>query len=47
VIHPAWGRGQIKQRSGGGPDMKLTIRFVEGSIKVVIVRYANLRAAEG
>jgi DNA helicase-2/ATP-dependent DNA helicase PcrA len=45
VQHPAWGRGQIKERSGGGGDLKLTIRFLEGSIKKVVAKYANLRSA--
>jgi hypothetical protein len=41
VSHPDWGRGQIRERSGTGPNAKVTVQFTNGSAKTVIVKYAN------
>ena len=43
ILHPTWGRGRIVDRTGSGPDTKLTVRFQSGSIKKVVVRFADLR----
>ena len=43
ILHPKWGRGRIVDRSGSGPDTKLTVRFQNGSTKKVVVRFAGLR----
>ncbi len=43
VLHPTLGRGHILDRTGSGPDTKLTVCFKNGSIRKVIVRYAGLR----
>ncbi len=43
ILHPTWGRGRIVDRSGSGPDTKLTVRFQNGSTKKVVVRFADLR----
>ncbi len=43
VVHPIWGRGRIVDRSGNGPDTKLTVCFQNGTTKKVVVRFAGLR----
>ena len=43
VLHPTLGRGHIVDRSGSGPDTKLTVCFQDGSTKKVVVRFAGLR----
>lgn len=43
VLHPTLGRGHIVDRSGSGPDTKLTVCFQNGSTKKVVVRFAGLR----
>ncbi|OGG51230.1 MAG: hypothetical protein A3F84_17920 [Candidatus Handelsmanbacteria bacterium RIFCSPLOWO2_12_FULL_64_10] len=42
IIHPTWGRGQIREKDGVGPEAKLTIRFDTGTTKKIIVKYASL-----
>ncbi|MCZ6634147.1 MAG: UvrD-helicase domain-containing protein [bacterium] len=44
VYHPAWGRGQIQNRSGTGQNTKLQIRFEGGETKTVVVKFANLQS---
>ena len=44
VYHAAWGRGQIQQSSGSGPNAKLKVRFDSGIIKTLIAKYANLQS---
>ena len=43
VLHPTWGRGHVLDRTGSGPDTKLTVCFQNGSTKKVVVRFAGLR----
>lgn len=43
ILHPTWGRGRVLERSGSGPDTKLTVRFQSGSTKKVVVRFAGLQ----
>jgi DNA helicase-2/ATP-dependent DNA helicase PcrA len=45
IIHPTWGRGQIKEKDGVGPEAKLTIRFDAGTTKKILVKYASLEPA--
>ena len=42
VIHPTFGRGQILERSGSGPDTRFLIAFQSGAKKKVVVKYAHL-----
>ena len=43
IIHPTLGRGRILDRTGSGPDTKLTVTFQNGSTKKLVVRFARLR----
>ncbi len=43
VVHPAWGRGQIQDRSGTGQTARLKVRFDGGSVKTLMVKFANLQ----
>ena len=43
VIHPTWGRGQIQSRTGSGQKAKLKVKFDDGTVKTIIVEYANLQ----
>jgi DNA helicase-2/ATP-dependent DNA helicase PcrA len=45
VMHPAFGVGVIKDRSGTGEDTKLTVRFQGTGTKKLIVKYAGLQPA--
>jgi DNA helicase-2/ATP-dependent DNA helicase PcrA len=45
VRHPEWGIGTIRDRSGTGEDMKVTITFAGVGTKRLKVRYANLTPA--
>lgn len=42
VKHPAFGIGIIKERSGRGDEMKLTVSFKESGLKKLAVKYAPL-----
>ena len=42
VRHPEWGIGTIRDRSGTGEDMKVTVTFAGVGTKRLKVRYANL-----
>ena len=43
VVHPAWGRGQIQSRTGSGQTAKLKVKFNGGSVKTLMVKFANLQ----
>lgn len=43
VSHPKFGDGIIMQRSGAGPDAKLSVTFVEEGEKKLMARYAKLK----
>ncbi|MBI5238188.1 MAG: UvrD-helicase domain-containing protein [Deltaproteobacteria bacterium] len=42
VVHPAFGVGVIKDRSGRGDEIKLTVSFSNAGVKKLAVRYAHL-----
>ena len=43
VVHPAWGRGQIQSRAGSGQTARLKVRFDGGTVKTLMVKFANLQ----
>ena len=43
VVHPAWGRGQIQSRAGSGQTTRLKVRFDDGNVKTLMVKFANLQ----
>lgn len=43
VVHPAWGRGQIQSRTGAGQTTKLKVKFAGGSVKTLLVKFADLQ----
>lgn len=45
VVHPSFGIGVIKERSGAGADTKLTVSFRDAGVKKLIVKYASLTPA--
>lgn len=47
VVHPAFGVGVIKDRSGRGDDTKLTVSFSNAGVKKLAVRYAHLMPVRG
>jgi DNA helicase II / ATP-dependent DNA helicase PcrA len=44
VYHPTFGRGVIKRREGRGDAAKAWIAFEEGGLKLLVLKFANLRA---
>jgi DNA helicase-2/ATP-dependent DNA helicase PcrA len=42
VRHPDFGEGSVLERSGAGEMMKVTVRFDDGRIKKLLLRYAPL-----
>ena len=42
VMHPSFGPGVIKERSGQGDDAKLTVNFKDYGVKKLVVKYASL-----
>jgi ATP-dependent DNA helicase UvrD/PcrA len=44
VLHPSFGRGVIKRREGRGDAAKVWIAFDRGGLKLLVLKYANLRA---
>jgi DNA helicase-2/ATP-dependent DNA helicase PcrA len=44
VYHPTFGRGVIKRREGRGEGTKAWIAFERGGLKLLVLKYANLRA---
>ncbi len=43
VVHPTFGPGVIKRREGRGDGAKVWVRFERGGIKLLVVKFANLR----
>ena len=43
VVHPAWGRGQIQSRSGSGQTARLKVKFDGGTVKTLMVKFADLQ----
>ena len=43
VVHPTWGRGQIQSRSGSGQTARLKVKFDGGTVKTLMVKFANLQ----
>jgi DNA helicase II / ATP-dependent DNA helicase PcrA len=44
IYHPTFGRGVIKRREGRGDASKVWIAFERGGLKLLVLKYANLRA---
>jgi DNA helicase-2/ATP-dependent DNA helicase PcrA len=42
VTHPSFGVGIIRERSGAGPDLKVTVNFKEAGLKKLAIKYAGL-----
>jgi DNA helicase-2/ATP-dependent DNA helicase PcrA len=43
VIHPTFGRGIIRRREGRGDGAKAWVNFERGGIKLLVLKFANLR----
>jgi ATP-dependent DNA helicase UvrD/PcrA len=43
VIHPTFGRGVIHKREGRGEGAKVWVGFERGGMKLLVLRFANLR----
>ena len=43
VIHPTFGRGVVRQREGRGDGAKAWVNFERGGIKLLVLKFANLR----
>jgi DNA helicase-2/ATP-dependent DNA helicase PcrA len=44
IYHPSFGRGVIKRREGRGDAAKVWIAFEQGGLKLLVLKFANLRA---
>ncbi len=44
VFHQTFGRGVIKRREGRGDAAKVWIAFERGGLKLLVLKFANLRA---
>jgi DNA helicase-2/ATP-dependent DNA helicase PcrA len=44
IYHPTFGRGIIKRREGRGDAAKVWIAFERGGLKLLVLKFANLRA---
>jgi len=42
VKHPSFGRGQVMAVEPGGEEAKATVRFIDGTTRVLILKYAKL-----
>jgi DNA helicase-2/ATP-dependent DNA helicase PcrA len=45
VKHPSFGRGSVVEKTGSGEALKVTVRFDDGRLTKLLVRYAPLEAA--
>ncbi|HVN64316.1 MAG TPA: hypothetical protein VMT58_06745, partial [Candidatus Binataceae bacterium] len=45
VIHPAFGRGIVRRREGRGDSAKAWVTFERGGVKLLMLKFANLRPA--
>ena len=43
VIHPTFGRGMVRRREGHGDGAKAWVNFDRGGIKLLVLKFANLR----
>jgi DNA helicase-2/ATP-dependent DNA helicase PcrA len=43
VMHPTFGRGTIRKREGRGDTAKVWINFDRSGVKLLILKFANLR----
>ena len=43
VIHPTFGRGVVRRREGRGDGAKAWVNFERGGIKLLVLKFANLR----
>lgn len=43
VMHPTFGRGVIRKREGRGDSAKVWVNFERGGIKLLVLKFANLR----
>jgi len=43
VIHPTFGRGVIRRREGRGDAAKAWVNFERGGVKLLVLKFANLR----
>jgi DNA helicase-2/ATP-dependent DNA helicase PcrA len=43
VIHPTFGRGIVRRREGRGDGAKAWVNFERGGIKLLVLKFANLR----
>ncbi len=43
VLHPAFGRGVVRRREGRGDSAKVWVNFERGGVKLLVLKFANLR----
>ena len=43
VLHPTFGRGIVRRREGRGDTAKAWVNFERGGIKLLVLKFANLR----
>ncbi len=43
VVHPTFGRGVVRRREGRGDGAKAWVNFERGGIKLLVLKFANLR----
>jgi DNA helicase II / ATP-dependent DNA helicase PcrA len=43
VAHPTFGRGIVRRREGRGDGAKAWVNFERGGIKLLVLKFANLR----
>ena len=46
VVHQTFGRGVVRRREGRGPAAKAWVQFERGGMKLLVLKFANLRPAE-
>jgi len=42
VAHPSFGVGIIRERTGAGPELKVTVNFKDAGVKKLAIKYAGL-----
>jgi DNA helicase-2/ATP-dependent DNA helicase PcrA len=47
VQHLAFGNGVIKRREGRGDSAKVWVQFDRGGLKLLVLKFANLRPVAG
>jgi len=43
VIHPTFGRGVVRRREGRGDSAKAWVNFERAGLKLLVLKFANLR----